>query len=60
MRTLLIVLAIFALVRGSEDGELLDGSFVTEQRGYFKREHSLIKPYQGNTCSPTKFHAFSC
>ncbi|KAI6215911.1 L-type lectin-like domain-containing protein [Aphelenchoides besseyi] len=41
-----VVLITFVVqICGQED--VIDGSFVTEQRGYFKREHSLIKPYQG-------------
>ncbi|KAI6233784.1 L-type lectin-like domain-containing protein [Aphelenchoides fujianensis] len=35
---------LIASVGSQEDA--IDGSFVTEQRGYFKREHSLMRPYQ--------------
>jgi len=27
--------------------DVIDGKSVGEFRGYYKREHSLIKPYQG-------------
>jgi hypothetical protein len=31
----------------SDINKLIEGSSVNEWRGYYKREHSLIKPYQG-------------
>lgn len=48
MMLLRIAFCCFILVFSAtaEDNDKLDGSFVTEQRGYFKREHSLVKPYQ--------------
>lgn len=43
---LLINILLISLCQG-KNPEDLDGSSVTEVRGYPKREHSLIKPYQG-------------
>lgn len=45
MRTAFFLLLVAAFTLANEEATL-DGSFVSEQRGYFKREHSLIKPYQ--------------
>ena len=40
----LIALALLGTVLGDET---IDGSYITEQRGFFRREHSLVKPFQG-------------
>jgi mannose-binding lectin 2 len=44
MRAIYLLTLIILAISAEED--TLDGSFVSEQRGYFKREYSLIKPYQ--------------
>ncbi len=52
-----VLMAVFALIEGQEHvptptaadtlKQAVEGSSVNEWRGYYKREHSLIKPYQG-------------
>ncbi|KAI6177449.1 L-type lectin-like domain-containing protein [Aphelenchoides bicaudatus] len=46
MRTIFCWLLLVILASTAEDTEKLDGGFVSEQRGYFKREHALVKPFQ--------------
>ncbi|CAD5222264.1 unnamed protein product [Bursaphelenchus xylophilus] len=42
-----VILLIVAFV-AAEDNDLLEDSSVTEYRGYFNREHSLLRPYTGH------------
>jgi len=43
-----ILLTIFLVSHSTNGNELPEFTSVSEIRGYFKREHSLIKPYQGS------------
>jgi len=43
-----ILLTIFLVSHSTKGTELPEFTSVSEIRGYFKREHSLIKPYQGS------------
>lgn len=52
MRTELLLALLVVRATSAEDPDSLEDSFVTEYRGYFKREHSLLKPYQGAFLSP--------
>uniref|UniRef100_A0A914Y3U1 L-type lectin-like domain-containing protein n=1 Tax=Panagrolaimus superbus TaxID=310955 RepID=A0A914Y3U1_9BILA len=44
----LTILTVIAEVFSDSVALTLDGTSVTEWRGYFKREHAVIKPYIGN------------
>lgn len=47
VKILLLIGLVFNFSIGDEVANTIDGTSVAEWRGYFKREHSLIRPYQG-------------